>query len=85
MRELLADLRAAFRSLLATRATTAAAILTIALGTGGNTAVLAVAYGVSKTDAVYSAIRGDIVHGLVTHASLARALLSRAGRGTSGR
>ena len=47
--------------------------------------VLAVAYGVSKTDAVYAAIRGDMVHGLVTHASLARALLSHADRGTSGR
>jgi DNA-binding transcriptional regulator LsrR (DeoR family) len=44
--------------------------------------VLSVAYGVSKSPAVFAAIRGDMVHGLVTHASLARALLSLAdGRG----
>jgi DNA-binding transcriptional regulator LsrR (DeoR family) len=44
--------------------------------------VLAVAFGVSKSPAVYAAIRGDMVHGLVTHASLARALLNLAdGRG----
>lgn len=42
--------------------------------------VLAVAYDVAKTDAVFAAIRGDMVHGLVTHASLARAVLSRAGQ-----
>jgi DNA-binding transcriptional regulator LsrR (DeoR family) len=42
--------------------------------------VLAVAYGVAKAPAVYAAIRGEMVHGLVTHASLARALLSLAGR-----
>src|SRR5499427_4372849 len=29
--------------------------------------VLAVAYGVAKTSAVYAAIRGEMVHGLVTH------------------
>ncbi len=40
--------------------------------------VLSVAYGVSKTPAVRAAIRGGMVHGLVTHASLARTLLSRA-------
>ena len=40
--------------------------------------VLSVAYGVSKSPAVCAAIRGEIVHGLVTHASLARALLSQA-------
>jgi DNA-binding transcriptional regulator LsrR (DeoR family) len=45
--------------------------------------VLAVAFGVAKADAVGAAIRGDMVHGLVTHTSLARALLSRAGRGAS--
>src|SRR3984893_4241862 len=44
--------------------------------------VLSVAYGVSKSPAVFAAIRGDMVHGLVTHASLARALLILAdGRG----
>jgi DNA-binding transcriptional regulator LsrR (DeoR family) len=44
--------------------------------------VLSVAHGVSKSPAVRAAIRGDMVHGLVTHASLARALLSPAdGRG----
>jgi DNA-binding transcriptional regulator LsrR (DeoR family) len=38
--------------------------------------VLAVAYGgAAKTDAVSAAIRGGLVHGLVTHASLARSLL----------
>jgi len=41
--------------------------------------VLAVAYGVAKSPAVCAAIRGELVHGLVTHASLARAMLSRAG------
>jgi DNA-binding transcriptional regulator LsrR (DeoR family) len=38
--------------------------------------VLAVAYGVAKSSAVYAAIRGEMVHGLVTHTSLARALLN---------
>jgi DNA-binding transcriptional regulator LsrR (DeoR family) len=38
--------------------------------------VLSVAYDVAKSPAVYAAIRGGLVHGLVTHASLARALLS---------
>jgi DNA-binding transcriptional regulator LsrR (DeoR family) len=42
--------------------------------------VLAVAWGVPKSAAVRAAIRGGFVHGLVTHASLARALL-RAGPG----
>jgi DNA-binding transcriptional regulator LsrR (DeoR family) len=38
--------------------------------------VLAVAYDVAKSPAVCAAIRGGFVHGLVTHASLARSLLS---------
>src|SRR5580692_1229543 len=38
--------------------------------------VFAVAYGVAKSTAVSAAIRGGLVHGLVTHTSLARALLS---------
>ena len=38
--------------------------------------VLSVAYDVAKGPAVCAAIRGGLVHGLVTHASLARALLS---------
>jgi len=42
--------------------------------------VLAVAWGVSKTPAVCAVIRGGLVNGLVTHASLARALLSLAGQ-----
>jgi DNA-binding transcriptional regulator LsrR (DeoR family) len=42
--------------------------------------VLAVAYGVAKTPAVLAAIRGEMIHGLVTHSSLARALLSIAER-----
>jgi DNA-binding transcriptional regulator LsrR (DeoR family) len=40
--------------------------------------VLAVAWGVAKSSAVCAAIRGGLVHGLVTHSSLARALLSAA-------
>jgi DNA-binding transcriptional regulator LsrR (DeoR family) len=40
--------------------------------------VLSVAFGVAKSPAVYAAIRGEMVHGLVTHASLARALLTLA-------
>jgi len=46
--------------------------------------VLAVAYGVAKGPAVCAAIRGGLVHGLVTHASLARAMLSLAGQRTLG-
>jgi DNA-binding transcriptional regulator LsrR (DeoR family) len=46
--------------------------------------VLAVAYGVSKSAAVHASIRGGLVHGLVTHASLARALLSLAGQRDGG-
>jgi DNA-binding transcriptional regulator LsrR (DeoR family) len=42
--------------------------------------VLSVAYGVAKSPAVWAAIRGGFIHGLVTHASLARNLLSLAGR-----
>jgi DNA-binding transcriptional regulator LsrR (DeoR family) len=41
--------------------------------------VLAVAYDPAKSSAVRAAIRGGLVHGLVTHTSLARALLDRAG------
>ena len=37
--------------------------------------VLAVPFGVAKGPAVRAAIRGGLVHGLVTHTSLARALL----------
>jgi DNA-binding transcriptional regulator LsrR (DeoR family) len=37
--------------------------------------VLAVAFGVEKLGAVSAALRGGLVHGLVTHATLARALL----------
>jgi len=40
--------------------------------------VIAVAYSVSKTAAVHAAIRGGMIHGLITHTSLARALLSQA-------
>jgi DNA-binding transcriptional regulator LsrR (DeoR family) len=40
--------------------------------------VIAVAYGVSKSAAVHAAIRGGMIHGLVTHTSLARALLASA-------
>jgi DNA-binding transcriptional regulator LsrR (DeoR family) len=42
--------------------------------------VLSVAFGVAKSRAVCAAIRGGMVHGLVTHASLARVLLSDADR-----
>ncbi|MCW2930683.1 MAG: transcriptional regulator, DeoR family [Actinomycetia bacterium] len=38
--------------------------------------VLAVAYDAAKSQAVRAAIRGGLVHGLVTHTRLARALLS---------
>src|SRR5215813_8114554 len=37
--------------------------------------VIAVAYGVSKSAAVHAAVSGGMVHGLVTHTSLARELL----------
>ncbi|HUN38299.1 MAG TPA: sugar-binding domain-containing protein [Trebonia sp.] len=40
--------------------------------------VLAVAYDAAKSQAVRAAIRGGLVHGLVTHTRLARALLSLA-------
>jgi DNA-binding transcriptional regulator LsrR (DeoR family) len=40
--------------------------------------ILAVAFGVAKSRAVHAAIRGEFAHGLVTHTSLARALLSEA-------
>jgi DNA-binding transcriptional regulator LsrR (DeoR family) len=40
--------------------------------------VLSVAYGVAKAPAVRASMRGGLVHGLVTHASLARALLRMA-------
>jgi predicted permease len=43
---MLRDLRAALRALLSTPWSTAAAVLTIALGAGANTAMLAVAYGI---------------------------------------
>jgi len=46
--------------------------------------VLAVAYGVAKSPAVRAAIRGGLVHGLVTHARLARTLLSLAGQRDGG-
>jgi DNA-binding transcriptional regulator LsrR (DeoR family) len=42
--------------------------------------ILAVAYDAGKSAAVRAAIRGGLVHGLVTHTSLARSLLSRADR-----
>jgi len=42
--------------------------------------VLSVAYGAAKTAAVLAAIRGGLVHGLVTHASLATSLLALAER-----
>jgi DNA-binding transcriptional regulator LsrR (DeoR family) len=45
--------------------------------------VLSVAWGVAKSAAVSAAIRGEMVHGLVTHATLARALLSQADREVS--
>ena len=39
--------------------------------------VLAVAYGVDKVDGVRSVLNGSVVNGLVTHTSLAEALLDR--------
>ena len=38
--------------------------------------ITGVAYDVAKSPAVCAAIRGGLVHGLVTHASLARSMLS---------
>jgi DNA-binding transcriptional regulator LsrR (DeoR family) len=38
--------------------------------------VLAVAYGTAKSHAVWSALNGGVVNGLITHASLARAVLA---------
>jgi DNA-binding transcriptional regulator LsrR (DeoR family) len=46
--------------------------------------VLAVAYGTPKCRAVWSALNGGVVNGLVTHASLARAVLEFP-RGAGGR
>jgi len=43
--------------------------------------VLAVAYGTAKNSAVCASIRGRLVHGLVTNASLARAMLGTAAQG----
>jgi DNA-binding transcriptional regulator LsrR (DeoR family) len=43
--------------------------------------VLAVAYSAAKSSAVCASIRGRLVHGLVTNASLARAMLSTAAAG----
>lgn len=43
--------------------------------------VLSAAFGVAKTAAVAAAIRGGLIHGLVTHASLARSLLDVADTG----
>ena len=40
--------------------------------------VLGVAYDAAKSPAVFAAIRGGLLHGLVTHSSLARGLLSLA-------
>jgi DNA-binding transcriptional regulator LsrR (DeoR family) len=39
--------------------------------------VIAVAYGVSKSVAVHAALRGGMIHGLVTHTALARSLLGQ--------
>jgi DNA-binding transcriptional regulator LsrR (DeoR family) len=47
--------------------------------------VLAVVWGVAKSPAVCAAIRGGLVHGLVTHTSLARAMLSLADQRDGGR
>jgi DNA-binding transcriptional regulator LsrR (DeoR family) len=46
--------------------------------------VLCVAYGVAKSPAVFVAIRGGLVHGLVIHPSLARARLSLASQRVGG-
>jgi DNA-binding transcriptional regulator LsrR (DeoR family) len=43
--------------------------------------VLAVCYGIAKTDAALSALRGGLVNGLITHTSLARAILDAAAQG----
>jgi hypothetical protein len=43
--------------------------------------VLAAAFDAAKCPAVWSAIKGGLVHGLVTHTSLARGLLALANGG----
>jgi DNA-binding transcriptional regulator LsrR (DeoR family) len=40
--------------------------------------ILCVAFGAVKATALHAAIQGEMIHGLVTHASLARALLNLA-------
>ena len=40
--------------------------------------VIGVVYGVAKADAVHAALRGGFVTSLVTHPTMARALLERA-------
>jgi DNA-binding transcriptional regulator LsrR (DeoR family) len=42
--------------------------------------VIGVVYGLSKVRAVLAAVRGGLVNGLVTHSTLARALIEAAGR-----
>ncbi len=46
--------------------------------------VLGVAYDPAKSPAVFAAIRGGLVHGLVTHSSLARGLLAVAAAAPGG-
>lgn len=43
--------------------------------------VLAVAYGTAKCQAVWAALNGGVVNGLITHSSLARAVLAMPRRG----
>jgi DNA-binding transcriptional regulator LsrR (DeoR family) len=54
-------------------------IVTPAAALAGIPFVLAVAFDAAKSQAVRAAIRGGLVHGLVTHTRLARALLGLAG------
>lgn len=58
------DLRIAFRTLVATPWTTGAAVLILALGTGVNTSVLAVAYGILLRPLPYADASRIVVFGL---------------------
>jgi putative ABC transport system permease protein len=64
MRDLWFDLKIAVRSLSASRMTTIAAVVVLALGTGINTAVLAVAYGILLRPLPYPDASSVVVIGL---------------------
>ena len=78
MRDLWFDLKIAIRSLSASRMTTIAAVVVLALGTGINTAVLAVAYGILVRPLPYrDACQGGRDHAPRTRAALTSACPAR--------